>query len=303
MKETDPSNRHQTELSFRKLWKNGSLRRLGDAAAGTRYRTSCYRVGSTVFLRSRTASRRGRSPVFSARRGNVVAAPQPSATAPHRHVARPSNRFGKREHHGDHDDRQRVDAAVVAPARKRTPKPLDLAAVLSAVSCRRRSVLFSAGVAAGVADLMLRTSLRPSRPMSRLSPELMASGFVSRNLDLWAYQKDVVLDFSRRGSVLRAEALHRSPRHRSACRPPKNARSTEARLSAESQQLAQEPARDIGFFPPVAIVGENRCMPCRRIKRQAHEPTEQQIIIDLLDQLPFRTNREKRLLERWRILG
>lgn len=63
----------------------------------------------------------------------------------------------------------------------------------------------------------------------------------------------------------------------------------------EAHQFTQKLSRHIGFKQPVAIVGENRRMPRRRVKRQANEPAEQQIVINLLHQLPFRTNREERL--------
>lgn len=46
---------------------------------------------------------------------------------------------------------------------------------------------------------------------------------------------------------------------------------------------------------PVAILAERAGIPDRRINRQADKPGEQQAIIQLLHQLPFRADRVQRL--------
>ncbi len=39
---------------------------------------------------------------------------------------------------------------------------------------------------------------------------------------------------------------------------------------------------------PLAILGERRCIPHRIVRRQADEPATQQVVVQLLHQLPFR---------------
>jgi hypothetical protein len=46
---------------------------------------------------------------------------------------------------------------------------------------------------------------------------------------------------------------------------------------------------------PVAILAERAGIPHRRIHRQADKPAEQQVVIQLLNQLPFRADRVERL--------
>ena len=49
--------------------------------------------------------------------------------------------------------------------------------------------------------------------------------------------------------------------------------------------------RHIAFEQPFAVLGEDRCVPDRRIHRQADKPAEQQIIVKLLHQLPLGADR------------
>ena len=46
---------------------------------------------------------------------------------------------------------------------------------------------------------------------------------------------------------------------------------------------------------PVAILAKRAGIPDRRIHRQADKPAEQQVVIQLLHQLPFRADRVERL--------
>jgi hypothetical protein len=46
---------------------------------------------------------------------------------------------------------------------------------------------------------------------------------------------------------------------------------------------------------PVAVLAEHRVVPHRVVDRQAHEPAEQQVVVDLLDQLPLAADAEQHL--------
>ena len=61
------------------------------------------------------------------------------------------------------------------------------------------------------------------------------------------------------------------------------------------EDRGQEAARDIALQQAIAIFGEHRHVPHRRIHRQADEPAEQHVVGDLLHQLPFRADREQGL--------
>jgi len=67
---------------------------------------------------------------------------------------------------------------------------------------------------------------------------------------------------------------------------------------AQSHQRAKELPRHIRRHQPVAVVREHRRVPDGGIQRQAHEPPEQKIVIDLLHQLPLGADREKGLQKR-----
>ena len=57
-----------------------------------------------------------------------------------------------------------------------------------------------------------------------------------------------------------------------------------------TQHLDEELARHIAAQQPVAVLGEGRTIPDLVIHRETDEPAEQQIVIDLLHQLPFAAN-------------
>ena len=64
---------------------------------------------------------------------------------------------------------ERAMAPLLLPLREtRLPAPFDLDPVLRIVSCRRSRSLFSAVLAARLADFLLPAWLRPAGPMSRL---------------------------------------------------------------------------------------------------------------------------------------
>jgi hypothetical protein len=58
------------------------------------------------------------------------------------------------------------------------------------------------------------------------------------------------------------------------------------------QHGRQEVAGDIAIQQAIAVFGEHRYVPHRRVHRQPDEPAEQHIVGDLLHQLPFRADRE-----------
>jgi hypothetical protein len=99
-------------------------------------------------------------------------------------------------------------------------------------------------------------------------------------------------------AVLGPEALHRCPRV--------NERAIDREVLArqklldlwQRQKRRQELVRHFRFQQPVAVVREHRRMPDLSIDRQADEPAEQQIVVDLLHQHPLGTHREERLQQR-----
>ena len=56
--------------------------------------------------------------------------------------------------------------------------------------------------------------------------------------------------------------------------------------------------RDVGVEQPVAVLRERRMIPDRAVDAEADEPAEQQIVVDLLHQLPFGTDRVESLQQR-----
>jgi hypothetical protein len=52
---------------------------------------------------------------------------------------------------------------------------------------------------------------------------------------------------------------------------------------------------DIAVEQPIPVLAEHRRIPHRIVHRQTDEPAEQQIIVELLHQLPFRADRVERL--------
>ena len=96
-------------------------------------------------------------------------------------------------------------------------------------------------------------------------------------------------------AVLRTEALHR--------RPGLDQRAVHREMLGREQRLdlrigqdrRQEPAGDVAFQQPIAVLGEHRHVPHRRVHRQPDEPAEQHVVGDLLHQLPLRADREQRL--------
>lgn len=96
-------------------------------------------------------------------------------------------------------------------------------------------------------------------------------------------------------AILGTKALHRSPGvdHRAIDREVIG-RQQPAHPS-QAHQRRQELARDVRFQQPVAVLGKRRGVPDRRIDVDPDEPPEQQVVVDLLHQLPLRADREERL--------
>ncbi len=98
-----------------------------------------------------------------------------------------------------------------------------------------------------------------------------------------------------RAIVFRPHALHR--------RPGLNQRAVDAEVVVRQKPLhprlrqnrRQELARHVALKQPVTILRKRRGVPNRRIHRQSDEPAEQQIIVELLHQLPLRPHRKERL--------
>ena len=90
---------------------------------------------------------------------------------------------------------------------------------------------------------------------------------------------------------LRFEALHAGPRF--------NERAVDAEVVVREQPadlgLAQhrleELRGDLALQEPVAVLGEHRHVPDRRVHRQADEPAEQQVVVQLLHELALRAHR------------
>ena len=57
----------------------------------------------------------------------------------------------------------------------------------------------------------------------------------------------------------------------------------------------KELGRDIAVEQPVAVLAEHGRIPHRIVRRQPDEPAEQQVVVELLHQLPFRAHRVERL--------
>ena len=55
--------------------------------------------------------------------------------------------------------------------------------------------------------------------------------------------------------------------------------------------LAKNLARDVAVEQPIAVLAEHGRIPDRIVHRQPDEPAEQQIVVELLHQLPFRAHR------------
>jgi hypothetical protein len=61
------------------------------------------------------------------------------------------------------------------------------------------------------------------------------------------------------------------------------------------ENAGEELRGDVAVEQPVAVLAEHRRIPHRIVRRQADEPAEQQIVVELLHQLPFRTHGVERL--------
>ena len=59
--------------------------------------------------------------------------------------------------------------------------------------------------------------------------------------------------------------------------------------------LVNELGRDIAVEQPIPVLAEHGRIPHRIVRRQPDEPAEQQIVVELLHQLPFRAHRVERL--------
>jgi hypothetical protein len=65
-----------------------------------------------------------------------------------------------------------------------------------------------------------------------------------------------------------------------------------------AEHRLEEPGGDVARQEPLAVLGEHRDVPDRRIHRQPDEPAEQQIVIELFDQLALRTDRVEGLQQK-----
>ena len=61
------------------------------------------------------------------------------------------------------------------------------------------------------------------------------------------------------------------------------------------QHTGKELGRDIAIEQAIPVLAEHGGIPDRIVGRQSDEPAEQQIVVELLHQLPFRAHRVKRL--------
>ncbi|MFT5644282.1 MAG: hypothetical protein ACI83P_001836 [Janthinobacterium sp.] len=61
------------------------------------------------------------------------------------------------------------------------------------------------------------------------------------------------------------------------------------------QHLGEEPLCHILAEPAVAIGAQCRMIPCSLVDIHAHEPALEQVVLNVLDKLPLRTNREQAL--------
>ena len=62
-----------------------------------------------------------------------------------------------------------------------------------------------------------------------------------------------------------------------------------------AKHRAQELGRDLALEQPVAVLGEHRHVPHRVVDAQPDEPAEQEIVVQLLHELPLRADRVERL--------
>ena len=58
-----------------------------------------------------------------------------------------------------------------------------------------------------------------------------------------------------------------------------------------AEHRLEELRRDLALQEPVAVLGEHRHVPDRRVHRQADEPAEQQVVVQLLHELALRAHR------------
>ena len=65
-----------------------------------------------------------------------------------------------------------------------------------------------------------------------------------------------------------------------------------------SHQLLQKAPHDVVIEQPLAVLGECGGVPDRIIRAQSHKPAEQQVVVELLQQQPFRANPVERLQQR-----
>ena len=59
--------------------------------------------------------------------------------------------------------------------------------------------------------------------------------------------------------------------------------------------LGEEPLRHLRGQQTVAVLGEHRVVPHRIVHAEPDEPPEQQVVVDLLHQLPFASHRKEHL--------
>jgi hypothetical protein len=91
------------------------------------------------------------------------------------------------------------------------------------------------------------------------------------------------------GTVFTAKALLRGPRLNHSVPAAVKCSSLIKSLRLHVN-FGKEPGRYIAGQQPVSVLREYRVVPHRVIHAQTHEPPKQQVVVDLLNQQPFRTN-------------
>jgi hypothetical protein len=66
-------------------------------------------------------------------------------------------------------------------------------------------------------------------------------------------------------------------------------------LASLLEHFHQQPLGHLAAHQPLAVLGEHRYIPDRIVHRQAHEPAEQKVVVDLLHQLPLALHRVQHL--------
>ena len=101
------------------------------------------------------------------------------------------------------------------------------------------------------------------------------------------------LALSRRwiAAVLRHKALHAGPGLDQRAIDRKVVAGEQPLTCGRFSTLIKELGCDIAVEQPIPVLAEHGCIPYRIVDRQSDEPAEQQIVVELLHQLPLRAHR------------